>query len=116
MGAVLRDAQGRFLAQVANRCLDGNDPTGHAEVRALVQGAARIGSYRLPDMTMTISLEPCAMCVQALALARVGGVQFVVAGESVAPRNVAVVAVADTGQEKIAAAMLRFFFEQRRKI
>jgi tRNA(adenine34) deaminase len=47
------------------------DPTAHAEVLALRQAAERLGGWRLPDTTIYVTLEPCAMCAGAIALARV---------------------------------------------
>jgi tRNA(adenine34) deaminase len=48
-----------------------SDPTAHAEVLALRQAAERLGGWRLPDTTLYVTLEPCAMCAGAIALARV---------------------------------------------
>jgi tRNA(adenine34) deaminase len=47
------------------------DPTAHAEVLALREAAGRLGGWRLPDTTIYVTLEPCAMCAGAVALARV---------------------------------------------
>ncbi len=47
------------------------DPTAHAEVLALRQAAERLGGWRLPETTIYVTLEPCAMCAGAIALARV---------------------------------------------
>ena len=47
------------------------DPTAHAEVLALREAAERLGGWRLPDTTIYVTLEPCAMCAGAIALARV---------------------------------------------
>jgi tRNA(adenine34) deaminase len=47
------------------------DPTAHAEVLALRAAAERLGGWRLPDTTIYVTLEPCAMCAGAIALARV---------------------------------------------
>ena len=52
------------------------DPTAHAEVLALRQAAERLGGWRLPDTTIYVTLEPCAMCAGAIVLARVGRVVF----------------------------------------
>lgn len=76
VGAVLRDVAGRFLSESGNNTLAAADPTGHAELRALRQGAARIGNYRLVASTLTVTLEPCAMCYAALAMARVKKITF----------------------------------------
>ncbi len=116
VGAVLRDARGRFLAQEANRRLQGFDPTGHAEMRALVTGAGRLGNDRLGGCTLAVSLEPCPMCLQALALARVSRVRFAAARGPETEKKPQLEPGADAGQTAFAAGLLRFFFEQRRKI
>ena len=48
-----------------------SDPTAHAEVLALRQAAERLGGWRLPETTIYVTLEPCAMCAGAISLARV---------------------------------------------
>jgi tRNA(adenine34) deaminase len=52
------------------------DPTAHAEILALQEAARRIGSWRLSECTMYVTLEPCAMCSGALVLARVDRLVF----------------------------------------
>ncbi|MEZ5231645.1 MAG: tRNA adenosine(34) deaminase TadA [Acidimicrobiales bacterium] len=52
------------------------DPTAHAEVLALQQAAAAVGSWRLGGATVVVTLEPCVMCAGALLSARVGRVVF----------------------------------------
>ncbi len=52
------------------------DPTAHAEVLALQQAAAAVGSWRLAEATVVVTLEPCVMCAGALLSARVGRVVF----------------------------------------
>ncbi len=52
------------------------DPTAHAEVVALRQGAAGAANYRLPGATLYVTLEPCAMCAGAMVLARIGRLVF----------------------------------------
>jgi tRNA(adenine34) deaminase len=64
------------LAAVGNRReLDG-DPTAHAEILALRAASAALGSWRLEGCTLTVTLEPCAMCAGAAVLARVDRVVF----------------------------------------
>ena len=46
-------------------------PTGHAEIWVLREAAAKLGNYRLPDTTLYVTLEPCAMCAGAISIARV---------------------------------------------
>ncbi len=76
VGAVLVDAEGRVLAAAHNRVDSGNDPTAHAEMLALRQGAARLGLKRLDGCDLYVSLEPCPMCAAAIALARLRRVYF----------------------------------------
>ena len=52
------------------------DPTAHAELLALQQAAAALGSWRLTDVTVVVTLEPCPMCAGALVAARVGRLVF----------------------------------------
>src|ERR671921_632104 len=52
------------------------DPTAHAEVLALRQAAARLGSWRVLDSVLYVTLEPCAMCAGAIVLARVSRVVY----------------------------------------
>jgi tRNA(adenine34) deaminase len=52
------------------------DPTAHAEMIALRQAAAAVGSWRVLDATMYVTLEPCAMCAGAIVLARLPRVVY----------------------------------------
>lgn len=52
------------------------DPTAHAEILALRDAAAALGTWRLGDVTLVVTLEPCAMCAGALVTARVGRLVF----------------------------------------
>jgi tRNA(adenine34) deaminase len=62
---------GELVGEGWNRPISTNDPTAHAEIFALRAAAARIGSYRLLDTTLYVTLEPCAMCAGAMVHARV---------------------------------------------
>lgn len=53
-----------------------NDPTAHAEVLALRRTAEALGGWRLPETTIYVTLEPCAMCAGAISLARVQRLVF----------------------------------------
>jgi tRNA(adenine34) deaminase len=59
------------LARTRNRTLAERDPTAHAEMLAIRQAAAAIGSERLVDCDVHVTLEPCTMCAAALAFARI---------------------------------------------
>ena len=67
---VVRD--GQVVARRHNERELTNDPTAHAEVLALRDAAAALGSWRLDDCTLYVSLEPCVMCAGALINARIG--------------------------------------------
>ena len=75
VGAVIvRD--GEFLAEAANLRHTTQDPTAHAECLALRKAAQKLGSWRLEDTTMYVTLEPCSMCVGAIEHARVTSVVY----------------------------------------
>ena len=59
------------IATAGNRTLADRDPTGHAEILAIRQASAAIGSERLVDCDLYVTLEPCAMCAGAISLARI---------------------------------------------
>jgi tRNA(adenine34) deaminase len=69
-------AEGVVIGEGCNRPISSRDPTAHAEIQALRQGALRIGNYRLPGSVLYVTLEPCAMCAGALMHARVARVVF----------------------------------------
>jgi tRNA(Arg) A34 adenosine deaminase TadA len=75
VGAVVTRA-GAFVAEGRNRMREGHDPTAHAEMVALRAAAQALGTSRLDDCTLWVSLEPCAMCAGAIALARVQALRF----------------------------------------
>jgi len=75
VGAVLVRGD-EIIAEGANRPIASNDPTAHAEIEALRAGGQVIGSYRLTDTTLYVTLEPCAMCASAIVHARVRRLVF----------------------------------------
>jgi tRNA(adenine34) deaminase len=124
VGAVVtRD--GVIIAEARNAMRGSLDPTAHAEMVAIRAAAAAIGQPRLDGCTIWVTLEPCAMCAAALALARVDAVRF--AAED--PKGGGVVhgarifsqptchhrpdVLGGIGEDE-AAAQLRRFFEERR--
>ena len=124
VGAVVtRD--GQVIAEAANAMRGGNDPTAHAEIVAIRRAAEAIGSPRLDDCELWVTMEPCAMCAGAISMARIARLHF--AAED--PKGGAVVngprwfaqstchhrpeVLAGLGEEE-AAAMLRAFFAERR--
>ena len=62
---------GEVVARSGNRTLTDRDPTAHAEMLAIRQAAATVGSERLVDCDLYVTLEPCTMCAGALAFARI---------------------------------------------
>lgn len=66
----------RVIAAGANRPIACNDPTAHAEIEALRAAGQAMGSYRLSDTTLYVTLEPCAMCAMAIVHARVRRLVF----------------------------------------
>jgi tRNA(adenine34) deaminase len=76
VGAVVLGSDGSLLARRRNERERTGDPTAHAEVLALRDAAAAVGSWRLDGATVVSTLEPCPMCAGALLAARVGRVVF----------------------------------------
>ena len=77
VGAVLVDGpSGRVLARTHNRVERDHDPTAHAELLAIRQAAVESGLKRLSEADLYVTLEPCAMCAQAIALARIRRLYF----------------------------------------
>jgi tRNA(Arg) A34 adenosine deaminase TadA len=66
---IVRDYE--VIATAGNRTLNDYDPTGHAEIVALREAAKKIGSERLVDCDLYVTLEPCTMCAGAISFARV---------------------------------------------
>ena len=72
--AVVRDGQAVALAH--NETVRRTDPTAHAELLAIERALQVLGTDRLTDCTLYVTLEPCAMCAGAIVLAKVGRVVF----------------------------------------
>jgi tRNA(Arg) A34 adenosine deaminase TadA len=125
VGAVLVSADGEVLARSGNRIVEKKDPTAHAEMEVIRAAAAKLGNERLTGTTLYVSLEPCAMCVGAIAMARVARVVF--AAED--PKGGAVIhgprffelptchhrpEIARAGDAEAAGQVLKDFFRARR--
>ncbi len=65
-----------IIAQGHNGTVGRSDPSGHAEILALRLAAERLGNHRMPAATLYVTLEPCVMCVGAIAQARIARVVF----------------------------------------
>ena len=76
VGALLVSPTGDIVGRAHNRPITLNDPTGHAEILVLRQGAAQLENYRLPGHLLYVSLEPCVMCVGAMIQARLAMVVY----------------------------------------
>ncbi|HKV15066.1 MAG TPA: nucleoside deaminase [Reyranella sp.] len=70
VGAVIVRSDGALLAAAGNRTEADRDPTAHAELLAIRAAAAALGSPRLVDCDLHVTLEPCPMCAQAISFAR----------------------------------------------
>lgn len=125
VGAVVVDAAGEVLAVAHNEVEARSDPTAHAEILALREAGRRRGTPRLTDCDLYVTLEPCPMCAQAIAFARIrrlyfaaadpkgGGVEHgarVFAASSCHHRPEVIGGIRETE----AAALLRDFFAARR--
>ena len=81
VGAVVMDKAGNVLARAGNRTLEIKDPTAHAELLAIREAAQAIGSERLINCDLYVTLEPCAMCAAAISFARIRRLYFAAADE-----------------------------------
>lgn len=71
VGAVLVSAQGKVIAEACNRVERDSDPAAHAEILVLREAGRRLLTPRLTDHDLYVTLEPCPMCAQAVAFARI---------------------------------------------
>ncbi len=76
IGAVIVGPKGRIVAAAGNDIVGPKDPTGHAELIAIRKAADILQSERLEGCDMYVTLEPCAMCAQAIAFARIRRLYF----------------------------------------
>ena len=76
VGALVVDDAGTIIGVGANLREQDNDPTAHAEIVAIRNAANKIGNYRLDDLTMVVTLEPCGMCAGAIAQSRIKRLVF----------------------------------------
>ncbi|MEM7489673.1 MAG: nucleoside deaminase [Pseudomonadota bacterium] len=124
VGAVVTMGDG-VLAAAGNRCRELSDPTAHAEMLAIRAACAALGSERLSGATLWVTLEPCAMCAQAVAHARLDRLVYgaadpksggVAQGARVFahPQTHHGPEVLDGVDEAACAALLRDFFAARR--
>jgi tRNA(adenine34) deaminase len=76
VGALVVDDAGDVVGQGANLRVQDNDPTAHAEIVAIRDAAKKINNYRLDNLTMLVTLEPCGMCAGAIAQSRIKRLVF----------------------------------------
>ena len=76
VGALVVDDAGTIVGMGANLREQDNDPTAHAEIVAIRNAAKKLGNYRLDDLTMVVTLEPCGMCAGAIAQSRIKRLVF----------------------------------------
>ena len=117
--------EGVVIASAGNRTLTDRDPTAHAEMLAIREAAHKIGSERLVDCDLYVTLEPCAMCAAAISFARLrrlyygaadpkgGAVESGVRFFASPTCHHAPEVYSAVGENK-AAALLKEFFKERR--
>jgi tRNA(adenine34) deaminase len=125
VGALVVNEQGEILGSGHNLREESNDPTAHAEIVAMRAAAAKISNWRMDELTMVVTLEPCAMCAGAISQSRfkrlvfgawdqkagaVGSVWDVIRD----PRSLNKVEVITGVLEKDCALLLSDFFEKKR--
>jgi len=76
VGAVIVAADGIMLAKAGNRTRELADPTAHAELLAIREACRKLGSERLADADLYVTLEPCPMCATAISFARLRRLYF----------------------------------------
>jgi tRNA(adenine34) deaminase len=125
VGALVVNEQGEILGTGHNLREENNDPTAHAEIVAMRNAAAKIGSWRMDELTMIVTLEPCAMCAGAISQSRFKRLVFGAWDEKAGAvgsawdvirdqRNLNKVEVITGVLEKECSAILTNFFEGKR--
>jgi tRNA(adenine34) deaminase len=126
VGALVVDDAGTIIGIGANLREQDNDPTAHAEIVAIRNAASKIGNYRLDDLTMVVTLEPCGMCAGAIVQSRLKRLVFGAFDEKAGAvgsiwdvirdsRSVAKTEVVSGVLANRCALLLRGFFEEKRK-
>ena len=125
VGALGVNEQGEVLGTGHNLREENNDPTAHAEIVAMRMAATKINNWRMDDLTMIVTLEPCAMCAGAISQSRFKRVVFGAWDQKAGavgsvwdvirdPRNLNKVEVITGVLEKDCALVLSNFFEDKR--
>ena len=125
VGAIVVNESGEILGTGQNLREQNNDPTAHAEIVALRNASEKFGSWRLDDLTIVVTLEPCAMCAGAILQSRVKRLVFAAWDEKAGavgsvmdvirdPRALTKVEVITGIMEKECSEVLKDFFNTKR--
>jgi tRNA(adenine34) deaminase len=76
VGAVIAGPEGNIIASAHNQPIGLNDPTAHAEILAIRRAGEALGNYRLNNLTLVVTIEPCLMCVGAAIHSRISTIVF----------------------------------------
>ena len=125
VGAIVVNDAGEILGTGQNLREQNNDPTAHAEIVALRNASEKVGSWRLDDLTIVVTLEPCAMCAGAILQSRVKRLVFAAWDEKAGavgsvmdvirdPRALTKVEVITGIMEKECSEVLKDFFNSKR--
>jgi tRNA(adenine34) deaminase len=125
VGAIVVNEAGEILGTGQNLREQNNDPTAHAEIVALRNASEKFGSWRLADLTIVVTLEPCAMCAGAILQSRIKRLVFAAWDEKAGavgsvmdvirdPRALTKVEVITGIMEKECSEVLKDFFNTKR--
>ena len=125
VGAIVVNEAGEILGTGQNLREQNNDPTAHAEIVALRNASEKFGSWRLDDLTIVVTLEPCAMCAGAILQSRIKRLVFAAWDEKAGavgsvmdvirdPRALTKVEVITGIMEKECSDVLKDFFDTKR--
>jgi tRNA(adenine34) deaminase len=125
VGAIVVNEAGEILGTGQNLREQNNDPTAHAEIVALRNASEKFGRWRLDDLTIVVTLEPCAMCAGAILQSRVKRLVFAAWDEKAGavgsvmdvirdPRALTKVEVITGIMEKECSEVLKDFFNTKR--
>ena len=125
VGAIVVNEAGEILGTGQNLREQNNDPTAHAEIVALRNASEKFGSWRLDDLTIVVTLEPCAMCAGAILQSRIKRLVFAAWDEKAGavgsvmdvirdPRALTKVEVITGIMEKECSEVLKDFFNAKR--
>jgi len=125
VGAIVVNEAGEIFGTGQNLREQNNDPTAHAEIVALRNASEKLGSWRLDDLTIVVTLEPCAMCAGAILQSRIKRLVFAAWDEKAGavgsvmdvlrdPRALTRVEVITGIMEKECSEVLKDFFNTKR--